>query len=99
MANSEMRIAVGQFELTDVKLRYAAQIGVQGIQLNTPLIPGDTHWEERDLRVLVERCRERGLTLEAIENVPVHFYHKAMLALPGRDEQIERYCTTHRNTG
>ena len=100
MANSEMRIAVGQFnELTDEKLRYAAQIGVQGIQLNTPLIPGDTHWEERDLRVLVERCSERGLTLEAIENVPVHFYHKAMLGLPGRDEQIERYCTTLRNMG
>ena len=70
-----MRIAVGQFnELTDEKLRYAAQIGVAGIQLNTPIIPGETHWEEQDLRGLVERCREYGLVLEAIENVPVHFY-------------------------
>jgi mannonate dehydratase len=100
MQESGMRIAVGQFnELTDEKLRYAAQIGVGGIQLNTPLIPGDTHWEERDLRALVDRCKEHGLVLEAIENVPVHFYHKAMLGLPGRDEQIEHYQATLRNVG
>ena len=95
-----MRIAVGQFnELTDEKLRYAAQIGVGGIQLNTPIIPGDTHWQEQDLRMLVERCKEYGLVFEAIENVPLHFYDKAMLGLPGRDEQIEHYCTTIRNMG
>ena len=43
--------------------------------------------------------REYGLVLEAIENVPVHFYHKAMLGLAGRDEQIEHYRTTLRNMG
>ena len=100
MQEAGMRIAVGQFnELTDEKLRYAAQIGVSGIQLNTPIIPGETHWQEQDLRVLVERCKEYGLVFEAIENVPVHFYNKAMLGLPGRDEQIEHYRTTLRNMG
>ncbi len=100
MEQARMQIAVGQFNrLTDEKLRFAAQIGVQGVQLNTPDLPGDTQWEERDLRALVDKCASHGLTLEAIENVPVHFYDKAMLGLPGRDEQIAHYRTTLRNVG
>jgi mannonate dehydratase len=47
----------------------------------------------------VAKAKEYGLTLEAIENVPIHFYQKAMLGLPGRDEQIENYRTTLRNMG
>src|SRR5690554_4696477 len=95
-----IRIAIGQFnELTDEKLRFAAQLGVTGVQMNTPNLPGETHWEEADLRRLVEKCQSYGLTLEAIENVPIHFYDKAMLGLPGRDEQIENYQTTIRNVG
>jgi len=100
MTAQGMRIAIGQFnELTDEKLRFAAQIGVRGVQLNTPKLPGDTHWEEKDLRALVDKCASYGLTLEAIENVPIHFYHLAMLGLPGRDEQIAHYQTTLRNVG
>lgn len=100
MAQSGIRVAIGQFnELTEEKLRFAAQIGVRGVQLNTPALPGETHWEERDLRDLVERARAHGLELEAIENVPIHFYQKAMLGLPGRDEQIANYQTTLRNMG
>lgn len=95
-----IRIAIGQFkDLTEEKLRFAAQIGATGVQLNAPNLPGDTHWKEKDLAALVARAREHGLRLEAIENVPVHFYEKAMLGLPGRDEQIEHYCTTLRNMG
>ena len=42
MANAKMRIAIGQFnELTDEKLTFAAQMGVKGVQMNTPLLPGD----------------------------------------------------------
>jgi mannonate dehydratase len=95
-----MRVAIGQFnELTDPMLRFAAQIGTSGVQLNTPKLPGETHWEEKDLRALVEKCKPHRLTFEAIENVPIHFYDKAMLGLPGRDEQIEHYQTTLRNMG
>jgi mannonate dehydratase len=95
-----MRIAIGQFnEMTEEKLRFAAQVGVSGVQMNTPRLPGDERWEEADLRRLVEQVEAHGLTLEAIENVPIHFYDKAMLGLPGRDEQIEHYQATIRNMG
>jgi mannonate dehydratase len=100
MAEQGIRIAVGQFnELTDEKLRFAAQIGVKGVQLNTPKLAGDVRWEEKDLRALVMKAAEYDLTIESIENVPTHFYHKALLGLPGRDEQIENYRTTLRNVG
>ncbi len=100
MQRQGVRIAVGQFnELTDEKLKFALQIGASGIQLNTPLLPGAVRWEEADLRRLVERTRAHGLVLEAIENVPVQFYDKAMLGLPGRDEQIENYQATVRAVG
>ncbi len=58
MQKQSVRVAVGQFnELTDERLKFAAQIGASGIQLNTPLLPGDVRWEEADLRRLVERTR------------------------------------------
>jgi mannonate dehydratase len=95
-----MRVAIGQFnEMSDEKLQFAAQLGVTGVQMNTPRLPGEQRWEERDLRQLVEQCEAHGLTLEAIENVPIHFYDKAMLGRPGRDEQIEHYQATIRNMG
>jgi mannonate dehydratase len=100
VTHNEMRIGIGQFnELTDEKLVFARQLGVNSIQMNTPKLPGETHWEVEDLRALVLKCQEYGLTFEAIENVPIHFYDKAMLGLPGRDEQIEHYRTTIRNVG
>ncbi len=100
MAERGIRIGVGQFnELTDEKLRFAAQLGVEGVQMNTPKLPGETKWEEKDLRALVDKTREYGMVLEAIENVPVHFYDKVMLGQPGRDEQIENYCDTVRAVG
>lgn len=92
-----MRVAVGQFhELTEERLRFAAQIGASGLQMNNPTLPGDHRWEERDVRALVEKVEAAGLKFEAIENVPTHFYHKAMMGLEGRDEQIENYQATIR---
>lgn len=55
MTEAAMRVAVGQFhELSDEKLRFAAQIGVTGIQMNNPTLPGDAYWEEADIRELVD---------------------------------------------
>src|SRR5262245_60947197 len=96
-----MRVALGQFnELTHERLTFAKQIGVEGVQMNTPLLPGDKgFWEFQDLQRITERCNSYGLRLEALENVPRTFYDKAMLGLPGRDEQIENYQKTIRNMG
>jgi mannonate dehydratase len=97
---TRMRIAVGQFtEVTHERLTFAKQLGVAGVQLHSPVIPGEQRWEVADLRWLRERCEGYGLRLEAIENTPFHFYDKAMLGLPGRDEQIEHYQATLRNLG
>lgn len=85
-----IRVAVGQFhDLTEGRLRFARQIGVNGLQMNNPSLPGDGRWEQRDVRALVEKVEAAGLKFEAIENVPSHFYMKAMMGLEGRDEQIE----------
>jgi mannonate dehydratase len=96
-----MRVALGQFnELTHERLTFARQIGVSGVQMNTPLLPADNgYWDFDDLRQIKVRCDSYGLRLEALENVPRSFYDKAMLGLPGRDEQIENYQKTIQNMG
>ena len=97
---AKTRVAVGQIrQLTDEILLFAKQLGVTDIQLNTPDLPGEAQWEFMDLLRLRTRCEEAGLTLASLENVPVRFYDKAMLGLPGRDEQIAHMQTTLRNMG
>lgn len=56
-------------------------------------------WEFPDLLQLRTRCEAYGLRLEALEDFPHHFYDRAMLGLPGRDEQIENVVETIRNLG
>jgi mannonate dehydratase len=99
-----MRIAVGQVrELTDDIILFTKQLGIQDVQFNffhgSPHVPGETHWEYMDLLLLRTRVEDAGLRLAAIENVPIKFYEKIMLGLPGRDEQIENMATTIRNMG
>ena len=99
MENS-IRIAVGQLrELTNKDLQFAAQVGVKGVQLNNPNLPGDTRWEYMDLLQLRTRAEDAGMRLEALENTPISFYDHAMLGLPDRDKQIENYQETIRNVG
>lgn len=96
-----MRVALGQFnELTHERLTFAKQIGVSGVQMNTPQFPDELgYWQTADLRRAVEKCERYGLKLEALENVPLKWLDKVMLGLPGRDEQIENYQRTIRNMG
>lgn len=96
-----MRVALGQFkELTTERLTFAKQLGVTGVQLNTPMLPDETGvWELPDLKRMRERVESFGLQLEALENVPQYFLDKVHLGLPGRDEQIEKLQQTIRNMG
>jgi len=95
-----IRVALGQGATpSDEYLAFARQLGLSGVQFNTPLIPGERRWELPDLIALRERCESYGLRLEAIENVPNTFYEKAMLGLAGRDEEIENLQFTIRNLG
>ncbi|MCL5026856.1 MAG: mannonate dehydratase [Chloroflexi bacterium] len=95
-----MRLAVGQFrELTDEMLAFTNQLGIKDILMNIPTLPGEKQWEYMDLLMLVSKARDAGIRLTAIENTPKTFFDKAMLGLPGRDEQIEHYRNTIRNVG
>ena len=95
-----MRVAVGQFsEMTDEVLRFAAQLGVGGVQMNSPLLPGTERWEAADLKALVAKASRYGLTLEAIENVPLTFLHLIMTGREGADKQIANYKQTIRAVG
>jgi len=93
-----MRVAMGQFnELSEERLKFIKQLGVDDVLLNTPILPGETHWEFMDLLDLRMHCEDAGLRLAAIENVPRSFYDKVMLGLPGRDQQLEHLATTVHN--
>jgi len=95
-----MRIVLGQAARpTEEYLTFASQLGMTGVQLNTPDLPGEQRWDVADLVALRERVESYGLRLEAIENVPNHFYEKAMLGVAGRDEEIENVAVTIRNMG
>jgi mannonate dehydratase len=106
-----MRVAIGQFsQISEERLMFAAQLGVSGIVLNTPVMPGKRwehfdilrgkeQWHFLDLVELRSSCENYGLKLEAIENVPVPWLDKVMTGADGRDEQIENYQETIRNLG
>ena len=100
MGGQQMRVGLGQFnEMTDDVLRFAAQLGVSTVQMNSPRLPGDERWDVADIRALVEKAKAFGLTLEAIENTPPQFFIKAMLGHDGADEQIANYQATIRAVG
>jgi mannonate dehydratase len=99
-----MRIGEGQVnEITEPWLHYVKQLGLQDVQINcyhgSPHLPGEARWEYDDLVALRERVEAAGLRLAAIENVPLKFYDKIILGLPGRDEQIENMAATFRHMG
>ncbi|MDP3062440.1 MAG: mannonate dehydratase [Chloroflexota bacterium] len=95
-----MRLGIGQMrELTDDLLAFGKALGATDVVINTPPLPGDGFYEYQALVNLRLRCESAGLHLEAVENLPRDYYLKVMLGLPGRDQQIENWCKTLRNTG
>ena len=108
----QMRVALGQHSApTHDYLTFAKQLGVGGVQFNNigkgiDLIPEESdlpdykgYWEVADLKRLKQRVNDYELELEALENVPRHFYIDAMLNGPRCAEQTRNYQTTVRNMG
>lgn len=87
----EMRLAYGQIRSVDKEiLTNARQMGINSVQFNLPFdLKAEKRWEYQDLARWKDRCDAYGVTVEAMENMPISFYDKAMLGLEGRDEQIE----------
>lgn len=71
--------------------------GVQGIVSAIYEIPVGEVWPYEAIMDLKGRIEAAGLTLEAIESVPVH--EEIKLGLSGRDHYIDNYCQTLRNLG
>lgn len=95
-----MRLIFGALkEFNDDAMLMAKQFGADGIHFNTPPIPGEKTWNLEGLQWLKNYSARFGLKVEAIENVPIHFYDKVLLGLHGRDEQIENYCNIIRLMG
>jgi len=95
-----MRVGLGQFnEIPDDMRAFIKQLGVRDFLMNTPKLPGDARWEYEDLAAIKKKADDADLHLMSLENVPVPFYDKIMLGLPGRDEQIEHMSATVRNMG
>lgn len=93
-----MRVVAGQVpELTDEFCRFAAQLGLGGVQVNTPRLPGDEQWEVEDLVALRRQAERYGLRLEAIENLPTGFYDDVMLDGPRAEKQIANVQTVIRH--
>lgn len=97
-----MRIIFGAIkEFNDDVMMMARQLGSEGFHFNTPPIATDDEqfWTVEALQWLKEYTERFELKLEMIENVPIRFYNKILLNLPGRDEQIENYIKTIQNMG
>lgn len=97
-----MKLILGAIkEFDDDALMLARQLGSEGFHFNTPPIAtsDENFWTVRALKWLKEYTEKFELKLEMIENVPIRFFDKIILGLPGRDEQIDNYIKTLRNMG
>jgi mannonate dehydratase len=95
-----MRISLGHIDVYDERVAtFAHQLGLRGVQFHTPnLLPGTAgYWSLEELLSLRQLCDSQGLAIDGLENVPLAHFWKIQRGLPGRDEQIDNYCTTIRN--
>ena len=88
-------------QVTDDKLRFLKQMGVEGIMANPELRDREKgFYDYTELLRLKTRVESFGLKLASFGgNSEWHWHYKWMLGLPGRDEQIENCLKTIRNLG
>ena len=95
-----MKLALGMHDLCEENLKFARQIGVTHLIVVSPnaTVDGPCYDYER-LVQLRSQVEEAGLEVGGIQNMPPAWYDKFRYGLPGRDEQIDRYCKTIENVG
>jgi len=91
-----LRVAIGQIRDIDESLAaYARQLGITSMQVNTPnLLDAGGYWSLEELLRLRKHCESTGMTLEAIENVPYHFYDEVMTGGPRAPQQLDNLRRT-----
>jgi mannonate dehydratase len=97
-----MRLALGLNHVTEDNLTFARQIGATDIVAAAPqeaISPEGPFYDYERLVQLRTRIEAAGLRLAAIQNVPATWYDRIRYGLPGREEQLDRYCTTLVNLG
>ena len=85
--------------LNEKNLKFAKQIGADGIVAWMPLPAKNGVWAYEDLLELRKFVEKTGLKVEAVENLPPTHYDRILFGLEGRDSQIENIKTTIRNMG
>ena len=85
----------------DDMLAFGAQLGATDAVAGRDSIPQPEsgYFDYSDLVRLRQRIEDAGLRLWAIENIPPRWYLKIMMGTPGRDEQIDNWCTSLKNMG
>ena len=88
-----------QCQYSEVVERFAAQLGVDEIQLSSPDFLGENHFSYEALVKIKEHIEAAHQKLTFIENVPWKMNYKIVYGLEGRDEQIDHYIKTIQNMG
>ncbi|SFL56217.1 mannonate dehydratase [Halanaerobium salsuginis] len=95
-----IEITVGQLNKFDREtMIFAKQLGISSVHFNTPQLPGEKYWSLEAIQDLKAECAAYNLKIAAIENIPLKFYDKIMLGLPGKEEQIKYLQKTVFNLG
>ena len=84
---------------TDEDLKLAVQVGATDVVGGNSLSTDKGYYTVEDLVRLRERIEAAGLRLSVVGGLPEELTYKWKLGLPGRDEQIDNWCTMLRNVG
>lgn len=98
-----MRIALVSRPIDESEMRLAKQMGVTDI---VSVLPGQSPlpareqgpvWEYLPLLRLRKQVEDAGLSLSVIESIPIS--DRITLGLPGRDEDLNKFCESLANMG
>ena len=87
-------------QVTDEKLKFLQQMGVEGVMAEPDADPAKGHYEYSQLLNFRGWVESYGMKVAALSNnSPWQWSYKWLMGLPGKDEQIENCQKTIRNLG